>query len=89
MVNALCLPGTRVAPEFRKRSDAALHVTAFLTGRKDITIGTSAKSAYVFQIAELKQFTTSDGRQGQRLEVKLFDDSVSSFSLVWCVMVIH
>uniref|UniRef100_A0A667WW06 Meiosis specific with OB-fold n=1 Tax=Myripristis murdjan TaxID=586833 RepID=A0A667WW06_9TELE len=31
---------------------------------------------------EPKQFTTSDGRKGQRLEVKLFDDSVTSFSLV-------
>uniref|UniRef100_A0A3P8UG10 Meiosis specific with OB-fold n=1 Tax=Cynoglossus semilaevis TaxID=244447 RepID=A0A3P8UG10_CYNSE len=29
------------------------------------------------------KFTTSDGRRGQRLEVKLFDDSVSSFPLVW------
>ena len=35
------------------------------------------------QIAEPKQFTTSDGRKGQRLEVKLFDESVTSFSLVW------
>uniref|UniRef100_A0A3Q3GPT9 Meiosis specific with OB-fold n=1 Tax=Labrus bergylta TaxID=56723 RepID=A0A3Q3GPT9_9LABR len=34
-------------------------------------------------IGELKQFTTSDGRKGQRLEVKLFDDSVSSFPLIW------
>ncbi|XP_060884250.1 meiosis-specific with OB domain-containing protein [Labrus mixtus] len=33
-------------------------------------------------IGELKQFTTSDGRKGQRLEVKLFDDSVSSFPLI-------
>ncbi|KAK2820819.1 hypothetical protein Q5P01_023778 [Channa striata] len=33
-------------------------------------------------IGEPKQFTTSDGRKGQRLEVKLFDDSVSSFPLV-------
>jgi len=39
-----------------------------------------------FQIGELKQFTTSDQRKGQRLEVKLFDDSVSSFPLVWCVI---
>nr|XP_046233907.1 meiosis-specific with OB domain-containing protein isoform X4 [Scatophagus argus] len=34
------------------------------------------------QIGEPKQFTTSDRRKGQRLEVKLFDDSVSSFPLV-------
>ncbi|XP_061563590.1 meiosis-specific with OB domain-containing protein [Cololabis saira] len=33
-------------------------------------------------IGEIKQFTTSDGRQGQRLELKLFDDSVSSFPLI-------
>ncbi|XP_059180336.1 meiosis-specific with OB domain-containing protein isoform X2 [Centropristis striata] len=38
--------------------------------------------AAVKSIGELKQFTTSDGRKGQRLEVKLFDDSVSSFALV-------
>ncbi|KAF7659490.1 hypothetical protein LDENG_00295410 [Lucifuga dentata] len=38
--------------------------------------------AAVRSIAEPKQFTTSDGRKGQRLEVKLFDDSVSSFPLV-------
>ncbi|XP_035515439.1 meiosis-specific with OB domain-containing protein [Morone saxatilis] len=38
--------------------------------------------AAVKSIGELKQFTTSDGRKGQRLEVKLFDDSVSSFPLV-------
>ncbi|XP_029934270.1 meiosis-specific with OB domain-containing protein [Myripristis murdjan] len=38
--------------------------------------------AAVKSIAEPKQFTTSDGRKGQRLEVKLFDDSVTSFSLV-------
>uniref|UniRef100_UPI003AB0C4A7 meiosis-specific with OB domain-containing protein n=1 Tax=Centroberyx gerrardi TaxID=166262 RepID=UPI003AB0C4A7 len=38
--------------------------------------------AAVRSIAEPKQFTTSDGRKGQRLEVKLFDDSVTSFSLV-------
>ncbi|KAJ3583783.1 hypothetical protein NHX12_015605 [Muraenolepis orangiensis] len=38
--------------------------------------------AAVRSIAELKLFTTSDGRKGQRLEVKLFDDSVTSFSLV-------
>ncbi|XP_037611523.1 meiosis-specific with OB domain-containing protein isoform X2 [Sebastes umbrosus] len=33
-------------------------------------------------IGEPKEFTTSDRRKGQRLEVKLFDDSVSSFPLV-------
>uniref|UniRef100_A0A8C6NVB9 Meiosis specific with OB-fold n=1 Tax=Nothobranchius furzeri TaxID=105023 RepID=A0A8C6NVB9_NOTFU len=38
--------------------------------------------AAVKQIGDAKQFTTSDGRRGQRLEVKLFDDSVSSFPLV-------
>ncbi|KAG7226446.1 hypothetical protein INR49_013858, partial [Caranx melampygus] len=38
--------------------------------------------AAVKSIGEPKQFTTSDGRKGQRLEVKLFDDSVSSFPLV-------
>ncbi|XP_042363769.1 meiosis-specific with OB domain-containing protein [Plectropomus leopardus] len=38
--------------------------------------------AAVKSIGELKQFTTSDRRKGQRLEVKLFDDSVSSFPLV-------
>ncbi|XP_076025819.1 meiosis-specific with OB domain-containing protein [Genypterus blacodes] len=38
--------------------------------------------AAVRAISEPKQFTTSDGRRGQRLEVKLFDDSVSSFALV-------
>lgn len=42
-----------------------------------------------FQIGELKQFTTSDRRKGQRLEVKLFDDSVSSFPLIWCVMLLY
>ncbi|XP_038592323.1 meiosis-specific with OB domain-containing protein [Micropterus salmoides] len=38
--------------------------------------------AAVKSIGELKQFTTSDRRKGQRLEVKLFDDSVSSFPLI-------
>ncbi|KAJ3583784.1 hypothetical protein NHX12_015606 [Muraenolepis orangiensis] len=38
--------------------------------------------AAVRSIAELKLFTTSDGRKGQRLEVKLFDYSMISFSLV-------
>ncbi|KAM3591504.1 uncharacterized protein V6R79_002800 [Siganus canaliculatus] len=38
--------------------------------------------AAVKSIGELKLFTTSDKRKGQRLEVKLFDDSVSSFALI-------
>ncbi|KAF3853348.1 hypothetical protein F7725_014036, partial [Dissostichus mawsoni] len=38
--------------------------------------------AAVRSIGEMKQFITSDQRKGQRLEVKLFDDSVSSFPLV-------
>ncbi|XP_064789146.1 meiosis-specific with OB domain-containing protein-like [Oncorhynchus masou masou] len=38
--------------------------------------------AAVRSIAEPKFFTTADGRKGQRLEVKLFDDSVTSFPLV-------
>ncbi|KAM9837988.1 meiosis-specific with OB domain-containing protein [Aulostomus maculatus] len=38
--------------------------------------------AAVKLIGEPKQFTTSDGRRGQRLEVKLFDDLVPSFPLV-------
>uniref|UniRef100_A0A3Q3VSX3 MEIOB-like N-terminal domain-containing protein n=1 Tax=Mola mola TaxID=94237 RepID=A0A3Q3VSX3_MOLML len=38
--------------------------------------------AAVKSVGYLKQFITSDGRKGQRLEVKLFDDSVSSFPLV-------
>uniref|UniRef100_A0A3B5ADV7 Meiosis specific with OB-fold n=1 Tax=Stegastes partitus TaxID=144197 RepID=A0A3B5ADV7_9TELE len=38
--------------------------------------------AAVKLVGHIKQFTTSDGRKGQRLEVKLFDDSVSSFPLV-------
>ncbi|XP_041830131.1 meiosis-specific with OB domain-containing protein isoform X2 [Melanotaenia boesemani] len=38
--------------------------------------------AAVKMIGEAKQFTTSDGRKGQRLELKLFDDSVSSFPLI-------
>lgn len=40
---------------------------------------------FIFQIGELKYFTTSDRCKGQRLEVKLFDDTVSTFPLVWCV----
>ncbi|KAM7371060.1 hypothetical protein PAMP_010558 [Pampus punctatissimus] len=38
--------------------------------------------AAVKSIGEPKQFTTSDGRKGQRLELKLFDDSVSSLPLI-------
>uniref|UniRef100_A0A3Q3LGY0 Meiosis specific with OB-fold n=1 Tax=Mastacembelus armatus TaxID=205130 RepID=A0A3Q3LGY0_9TELE len=38
--------------------------------------------AAVKSIGELKHFTTSDGRKGQRLEVKLFDDCVASFPLI-------
>uniref|UniRef100_A0A3Q0QZ40 Meiosis specific with OB-fold n=1 Tax=Amphilophus citrinellus TaxID=61819 RepID=A0A3Q0QZ40_AMPCI len=38
--------------------------------------------AAVKSVGHFKQFTTSDGRKGQRLEVRLFDDSVSSFPLV-------
>ncbi|KAM8888779.1 meiosis-specific with OB domain-containing protein [Synchiropus picturatus] len=38
--------------------------------------------AAVKSVGELRQFTTSDGRQGQRLELKLFDDLVPSFPLV-------
>ncbi|XP_071268181.1 meiosis-specific with OB domain-containing protein [Salvelinus alpinus] len=38
--------------------------------------------AAVQSIAEPKYFTTADGHKGQRLEVKLFDDSVTSFPLV-------
>ncbi|XP_035469743.1 meiosis-specific with OB domain-containing protein isoform X2 [Scophthalmus maximus] len=38
--------------------------------------------AAVKSTGEPKQFTTSDGRKGQRLEVKLFDDSVSSFPII-------
>ncbi|TNN04088.1 hypothetical protein fugu_001117 [Takifugu bimaculatus] len=38
--------------------------------------------AAVKSIGELKYFTTSDRRNGHRLEAKLFDDSVSTFPLV-------
>ncbi|XP_060951515.1 meiosis-specific with OB domain-containing protein [Limanda limanda] len=38
--------------------------------------------AAVRSTGEPRLFTTSDGRKGQRLEVKLFDDSVSSFPVV-------
>ncbi|XP_061562312.1 meiosis-specific with OB domain-containing protein isoform X1 [Phycodurus eques] len=38
--------------------------------------------AAVKAIGEMKLFKKSDGRQGQRLEVKLFDELVSSFPLV-------
>ncbi|XP_061822157.1 meiosis-specific with OB domain-containing protein isoform X1 [Nerophis lumbriciformis] len=50
-----------------------------------INILAAAKS-----IGETKLFRTSDGRQGQRLEVKLFDDLVSSFPLIcWDREAIH
>lgn len=57
----------------------------FVSVSEDTVMGTLDNSVYILQIGVLKQFTTSDGRRGQRLEVKLFDDSVSSFPLVWCV----
>ncbi|KAL2078151.1 hypothetical protein ACEWY4_025836 [Coilia grayii] len=38
--------------------------------------------AAVKSIGEQKFFTTSDGRKGQRMEIKLFDDTVTSFPLV-------
>ncbi|XP_028991380.1 meiosis-specific with OB domain-containing protein isoform X2 [Betta splendens] len=38
--------------------------------------------AAVKSIGEPKHFTTSEGRKGQRQEVKLFDDSAPSFSLI-------
>ncbi|XP_063076628.1 meiosis-specific with OB domain-containing protein [Engraulis encrasicolus] len=38
--------------------------------------------AAVKSFGEQKSFTTSDGRKGQRLEIKLFDDTVTSFPLV-------
>ncbi|KAG5262531.1 hypothetical protein AALO_G00276120 [Alosa alosa] len=38
--------------------------------------------AAVRSTGEQKFFTTSDGRKGQRMEVKLFDDTVNSFPLV-------
>lgn len=41
------------------------------------------------QIGEVKYFTTSDSRRGHRLEVKLFDDTVSTFPLIWCVMLLN
>ncbi|XP_012694401.2 meiosis-specific with OB domain-containing protein [Clupea harengus] len=36
----------------------------------------------VRSVGEQKFFTTSDGRKGQRIEIKLFDDTVTSFPLV-------
>uniref|UniRef100_A0A8D3A987 Meiosis specific with OB-fold n=1 Tax=Scophthalmus maximus TaxID=52904 RepID=A0A8D3A987_SCOMX len=39
--------------------------------------------AAVKSTGEPKQFTTSDGRKGQRLEVKLFDDSVSKWMNIY------
>uniref|UniRef100_H3D5U1 Meiosis-specific with OB domain-containing protein n=1 Tax=Tetraodon nigroviridis TaxID=99883 RepID=H3D5U1_TETNG len=38
--------------------------------------------AAVKSIGEVKYFTTSDSRSGHRLEVKLFDDTVSAFPLL-------
>uniref|UniRef100_A0A672PVZ4 Methionine sulfoxide reductase B1b n=1 Tax=Sinocyclocheilus grahami TaxID=75366 RepID=A0A672PVZ4_SINGR len=39
--------------------------------------------AAVQSIGEEKYFTKSDGRKGQRLEIKLFDDTGISFPFVW------
>uniref|UniRef100_A0A3Q2XD15 Meiosis specific with OB-fold n=1 Tax=Hippocampus comes TaxID=109280 RepID=A0A3Q2XD15_HIPCM len=41
--------------------------------------------AAVKAIGEMKLFRKSDGCQGQRMEVKLFDELVSSFPLIWWV----
>ncbi|XP_063791042.1 meiosis-specific with OB domain-containing protein isoform X2 [Pseudophryne corroboree] len=38
--------------------------------------------AAVRSVGEIKSFTTSDKRKGQRCEVKLFDDAVDSFALM-------
>ncbi|KAL4624547.1 meiosis-specific with OB domain-containing protein [Arapaima gigas] len=38
--------------------------------------------AVLQSVGETKYFTTSDGRQGQRCEVKLFDETVMSFCLI-------
>ncbi|MEE6497918.1 hypothetical protein FKM82_002927 [Ascaphus truei] len=38
--------------------------------------------AAVRSVGELKNFTTSDRRRGQRCEVKLFDDVVASFGMI-------
>ncbi|KAM4026510.1 meiosis-specific with OB domain-containing protein isoform 1-T3 [Anomaloglossus baeobatrachus] len=38
--------------------------------------------AAVRWVGEIKPFTTSDKRKGQRCEVKLFDDSVESFAMI-------
>ncbi|XP_077130538.1 meiosis-specific with OB domain-containing protein [Ranitomeya variabilis] len=38
--------------------------------------------AAVRWVGEIKSFTTSDKRKGQRCEVKLFDDSVDSFAMI-------
>ncbi|XP_072273596.1 meiosis-specific with OB domain-containing protein [Pyxicephalus adspersus] len=39
--------------------------------------------AAVRQVGDIKSFTTSDKRAGQRCEIKLFDNSVDSFSMIW------
>lgn len=38
--------------------------------------------AAVRMVGEMKTFTTSDKRKGQRCEVKLFDDTVDSFAMI-------
>ncbi|KAF0025214.1 hypothetical protein F2P81_022095 [Scophthalmus maximus] len=47
-----------------------------------IALDSGFSADFFFTTGEPKQFTTSDGRKGQRLEVKLFDDSVSSFPII-------
>lgn len=37
------------------------------------------------KIGEPKYFTTSDGRKGQKLEIKLFDETLASFPFIWYV----
>lgn len=44
---------------------------------------------FFFQIGEIKYFTTSDRRSGHRLEVRLFDDTISTFPLLWCIMLLN
>ncbi|MEJ1287504.1 hypothetical protein NN561_018524 [Cricetulus griseus] len=39
--------------------------------------------AAVRSVGEPKHFTTSDGRKGQRCEVKLFDETEPSFTVTW------
>lgn len=64
----------------------ALHL---LSGKEGIVFGTPDDFVDVLQIGEPKQFITSDRRKGQRLEVKLFDDSIAAFPLIWCVMLVY